>query len=279
MNVNFGPTSWGIKSQVDSQLNTLTVSDKAVINCVALTADRIRCNNLFLDSLIIPNITVSGILNACSINCDTTMQITAGAAITLAAVTDISLTAAGEVTIEGNNTSPNNSVLLHAPTGDIALDADVGDIFISADTGASQLIQLKSISRYAPGVNAAGIVLGTDDTCDVNVKGHLITSQATPPATTTANYSIVASSTDVAGMIDTTAAAVATVQINFNESYSTAIIHVSVTAMNMAAMAAMAAGYFITPVGSPITAFTITFSVAPARRGCEVFILCHRSRG
>ena len=163
MNVNFGPTSWGIKSQVDSQLNTLTVSDKAIINCVALTADRIRCVNLFLDSLIIPNITVSGILNACSINCDTTMQITAGTgitattvagdialtatagsitetagtAITLAAATDISLTAAGEVTIEGNKTSPDNSVLLHAPTGDIALDADAGDIFISADNGGS----------------------------------------------------------------------------------------------------------------------------------------------
>jgi hypothetical protein len=194
---------------------------------------------------------------------------TTATAVTLTAATVISLIAARGVTIEGNNTSPNNSVFLHAPTGDITLDVDMGNIFISAEF-PGRLVQLRNVSRYISGTEA-GIVLGTDNTCDVNVKGHLITSQAVSPSinATTPNYNIVQNSTDVSGMIDADVGAGLSVQVDFHESYSTLIIHVSVTAMDAVAMAAMAAGYFITPVGSPITAFTITFSAAPAAAGAR----------
>jgi hypothetical protein len=192
------------------------------------------------------------------------MTETTATAVTLTAATVISLTAAGGVTIEGNNTSPNNSVFLHAPTGDIALDVDMGNIFISAEF-PGRLVQLRNVSRYISGIEA-GIILGTDNTCDVNVKGHLITSQAVSPSinATTPNYNIVQNSTDVAGMIDATAGAGESVQVDFREAYTTLIIHVSITAMNSDAVTAMTAGYFITPVimGTAV-GFTVTFSAPP----------------
>ena len=181
MNVNFGPTAQGIRSHVDGRLNTLTVSDKAVINCVALTADRIRCINLFLDSLTITNITVPGILNVCNIHCDTLLQITAGTGITATtAAGDIALTAFGNIT----ETATTGDISLTTLSGSITLtSADdisilapglgLGDITISnegagtAGTSSVDLLSDEDINILA-GQNSAGGATGGDGTISIH---------------------------------------------------------------------------------------------------------------
>jgi hypothetical protein len=158
MNVNFGPTAQGIKSHVDCRLNTLTVSDKAVINCVALTADRIRCINLFLDNLTITNITVPGILNVCNIHCDTLLQITAGTGITATtAAGDIALTAT-----TGSITETAFGNITETAFGNITETATAGDISLTTLSGSITLTSANNISILAPGPDVGDITISNE---------------------------------------------------------------------------------------------------------------------
>ena len=104
-----GPNARGAHLQKDAQLNTLTVSDKTILNCVAINTDRLKCIDVLEMTgravfngdvtFLGPVFFLDGTITLCSVNCPTDFTLTAGNDIIEQAGNDMFLQAANDISV------------------------------------------------------------------------------------------------------------------------------------------------------------------------------------
>lgn len=210
INVNRGPAGLQIKD--DQQLNHLTISNKAVINCATLTSQGVNCEALDVigDSTFNGNLVMNGTFFACDISCPTTLTISADDfvqditnGITINAL-NFGATIGNSITLRGD------SISMGADTGTISITGREDEVIVTAaDTPGNN------------GVNACVTTVGHINSRDTAANKYRPTLNTT---SWTGTPTLTNGSTDTAGkiQIDTPAAIGDTITIIFGTPFANA---------------------------------------------------------
>ena len=169
-----GANSRGRRNFQDAQLNTLTVSDKTILNCVAINTDRLKCIDVLEMTgravfngdvtFFAPVSFLDGSITLCDIDCPTDFTLTAGDDVSITAG---ATTAGGDVNITASN---DINLTVSHDNGDIMINTDgatSGDITIRATgplgaTGDTAVISAGA-GAPAPAVTGDAIFHGGND--------------------------------------------------------------------------------------------------------------------
>jgi hypothetical protein len=187
INFNRGPAGLQIKD--DQQLNHLTISNKAVINCATLTSQGVNCEALDVigDSTFNGTLVMNGTFFACDISCPTTLTISADDfvqditnGITINAL-NFGATVANNISLRGD------SINMGADSGKITITGREEEVLIVAGDGTS-----------VGGVKACVTTVGHMNSRDAGVSKYKPTINIT---SWTGIASLTNGSTDTAGKI------------------------------------------------------------------------------
>jgi len=208
INFNRGPSGLQIKD--DQQLNHLTISNKAVINCATLTSQGVNCEALDVigDSTFNGNLVMNGTFFACDISCPTTLTISAD---------DFVQDITNRITINALNfgATISNNISLRGASIDIG--ADTGKIFITGRE--DEVVVTAADATNAQGVKACVTTVGHINSRDTGGTKYVPTLDL---AGWTGIASLTNGSTDTAGKIqlDTAAAVGDTIIIFFGTQFT-----------------------------------------------------------
>lgn len=191
INFNRGPAGLQIKD--DQQLNHLTISNKAVINCATLTSQGINCEALDVigDSTFNGTLVMNGTFFACDISCPTTLTISADDfvqditnKITIGAV-DLVATITNNISLRGN------SITIGADTGTVSITGREDEVLMFAgDTTSSGGVKAC--------VTTVGHMNSRDDTAGIYKPTVTVAPAVGAP---TPSFLLLSGSTDTAGKI------------------------------------------------------------------------------
>jgi len=208
INFNRGPAGLQIKD--DQQLNHLTISNKAVINCATLTSQGINCEALDVigDSTFNGTLVMNGTFFACDISCPTTLTISADDfvqditnKITITAV-DLVATITNNISLRGKS---------------ITIGADAGTVSITGRE--DEVLMFAGDTTSTGGAKACVTTVGHMNSRDTGGNKYVPTLNF---ASWTGIASLTNGSTDTAGKIqlDTAAAVGDTITILFGTTFA-----------------------------------------------------------
>ena len=202
INFNRGPSGLQIKD--DQQLNHLTISNKAVINCATLTSQGINCEALDVigDSTFNGTLVMNGTFFACDISCPTTLTISAD---------DFVQDITNNININALNLTATITNNISLRSASIDMGANTGKIFITGRE--DEVIVTANDSNNSNGVNACVTTVGHINSRDIfDSTGPTEKYKPVVPAPGSSWSGIVTltnGSTDTAGKIQLDNAAVA----------------------------------------------------------------------
>ncbi len=201
INFNRGPAGLQIKD--DQQLNHLTISNKAVINCATLTSQGVNCEALDVigDSTFNGTLVMNGTFFACDISCPTTLTISAD---------DFVQDITNKITIGALD-------LVATIANNISLGADTGTVSITGSK--DEVLMFAGDTTSSGGGKACVTTVGHMNSRDTGGNKYVPTLNF---ASWTGIASLTNGSTDTAGKIQlNTAAAVGdTIIISFGTTFA-----------------------------------------------------------